>query len=115
MHISQLADRYVKHAGDVVKVGQKVQVKVIEVDLDRKRIALSMKSEESQGKEQKNGEKKTGPIKKDRPMAAEGSSGGEQKKRNRKRDRGKKAGPSGNRAPSKQATVHDLFKVNRKI
>jgi len=115
VHISQLADRYVKHAGDVVKVGQKVQVKVIEVDLDRKRIALSMKSEESQGKEQKNGEQKTGPIKKDRPMDAEGSSGGEQKKRNRKRDRGKKAGSSGKRAPSKQATVHDLFKVYRKI
>ncbi len=44
VHVSQLADHFVKDASEVVKVQQKVQVTVIEVDLDRKRIALSMKS-----------------------------------------------------------------------
>ena len=44
VHISQLSDSFVKNPADVVKVHQKVQVTVLEVDLPRKRIALSMKS-----------------------------------------------------------------------
>ncbi|MCP4376866.1 MAG: S1 RNA-binding domain-containing protein, partial [bacterium] len=43
VHISQLADRFVKDPNDVVKVRQKVRVKVLDVDLERKRISLSMK------------------------------------------------------------------------
>jgi uncharacterized protein len=45
VHISQLADRFVAKPWDVVKVGQKVSVRVLEVDLERRRIALSMKQE----------------------------------------------------------------------
>ena len=44
VHVSQLADHFVRDASEVVKVGQKVQVTVVEVDLKRNRIALSMKS-----------------------------------------------------------------------
>jgi len=44
-HISQLADRFVRDPGEVVKVGQKVQARVLEVDIDRKRISLSLKKE----------------------------------------------------------------------
>lgn len=44
VHISQLADRFVKDPNEVVKVQQKVMVTVLEVDLTRKRISLSMKS-----------------------------------------------------------------------
>ena len=43
MHISQLADKFVKDPNTVVKVRQKVQVKVVEVDAARKRIALTMR------------------------------------------------------------------------
>ncbi len=43
VHISQLADRFVKDPNEVVKVQQKVMVTVLEVDLSRKRISLSMK------------------------------------------------------------------------
>lgn len=43
VHISQLADKFVKDPNEVVKLQQHVQVKVVEVDLQRKRIALSMK------------------------------------------------------------------------
>jgi uncharacterized protein len=43
VHVSQLADRFVKDPHEVAKVGDKVTVRVIEVDLARKRIALSAK------------------------------------------------------------------------
>ena len=43
VHISELADRFVKDPSEVVKVQQKVTVRVLDVDLARKRIALSMK------------------------------------------------------------------------
>ncbi|MEJ2689978.1 MAG: Tex family protein [Deltaproteobacteria bacterium] len=43
VHISQLADRFVKDPAEVVKVRQQVMVKVLEIDLTRKRIALSLK------------------------------------------------------------------------
>ena len=45
MHISQLANRFVKDPSELVKVGQKVSVKVLEVDLARHRIALSMRDD----------------------------------------------------------------------
>ena len=44
VHVSQLADRFIKDPSEVVKVSQKVFVTVTEVDLPRKRIALSMKA-----------------------------------------------------------------------
>lgn len=43
VHISQLADRFVKDPHDVVSVGQTLKVKVLEVDLKRRRISLSAK------------------------------------------------------------------------
>ncbi len=45
VHISQIADRFVKNPADILKVQQKVSVTVLEVDLARKRISLSMKSQ----------------------------------------------------------------------
>lgn len=45
VHISELADRFVNDPADVAKVNQKVEVTVLEVDLERSRIALSMKRE----------------------------------------------------------------------
>jgi uncharacterized protein len=44
VHVSQLADHFIRDASEVVKVGQKVHVTVVEVDLQRNRIALSMKA-----------------------------------------------------------------------
>ena len=44
VHISQLADKFVSSPGDVVRLGQQVLVRVVEVDLKRRRISLSMKS-----------------------------------------------------------------------
>jgi uncharacterized protein len=45
VHISELSDNFVKDPADYVNVQQKVKVRVIAVDLDRKRISLSMKSQ----------------------------------------------------------------------
>ena len=43
VHVSEMADRFVKTPADVVKVNQKVEVTVLAVDAERKRISLSMK------------------------------------------------------------------------
>mgnify|MGYP002798128209 CR=1 FL=1 len=43
VHISQITDRYIKHPLEVVSVGDVVDVKVMSVDLQKKRIALTMK------------------------------------------------------------------------
>jgi uncharacterized protein len=44
VHVSELSNTFVKNPGDVVKVQQKVTVKVMSVDKERKRIGLSMKN-----------------------------------------------------------------------
>ena len=43
VHISQICDRYIKHPSEVLKVGDIVQVKVLGVDVEKKRISLTMK------------------------------------------------------------------------
>jgi uncharacterized protein len=51
VHISELSNRFVKNPAEVVKVHQKVSVTVLGVDLDRKRISLSMKTSQPQSGE----------------------------------------------------------------
>ena len=43
VHISQMTDRYIKHPLEAVSVGDVVDVKILSVDMDKKRIALTMK------------------------------------------------------------------------
>lgn len=45
VHVSEIADKFVENPADVVKVAQKVEVTVMEVDIARKRISLSMRSQ----------------------------------------------------------------------
>lgn len=66
VHVSQLSDRFVKDPNDVVKVGDRVSVRVMEVDIPRGRIGLSMKSEKdragsSSGPPRRKGPKPTPP------------------------------------------------------
>jgi len=63
VHISQLADRFVKDPNQIVKVGQQVQVRVLEVDMQRKRIALSMKSDAGEVIEKTLRREKKAPMK----------------------------------------------------
>nr|WP_155314206.1 Tex family protein [Desulfosarcina ovata] len=64
VHISELCDRFVKNPADVVSVQQKVTVSVLEVDLPRKRISLSMRSRPGEKPAPK---KKAAPAGKKRP------------------------------------------------
>ena len=58
VHISALANRYVKDPREVVKAGDIVQVKVMEVDIPRKRIGLSMKITDEPGSKNEEGQRK---------------------------------------------------------
>ncbi|BCH24756.1 RNA-binding protein [Mesorhizobium sp. L-8-3] len=49
VHVSQLADRFVRHAHEVVKAGDVVKVRVVEVDIKRKRIGLTMRKHDDGG------------------------------------------------------------------
>ena len=65
VHLSQVADRYVKDPGAILKVRQVVEVTVIGVDLERKRISLSMKKnpetvEQVAGRQERSRTKKEG-------------------------------------------------------
>jgi uncharacterized protein len=44
VHISEISEKFISNPADVLKVGQKVQVTVVDVDLKRKRISLTMRS-----------------------------------------------------------------------
>ncbi|WP_394259272.1 Tex family protein [Xanthobacter autotrophicus] len=50
VHVSALADRFVKDPHEVVKAGDVVKVRVVEVDVKRKRIALSMRKDDAGGR-----------------------------------------------------------------
>lgn len=62
VHVSALADRFVKDPREVVKPGDVVTVRVVEVDIPRKRISLTMRSGEAAAKPREQG------APKDRPM-----------------------------------------------
>ncbi|QYH38130.1 RNA-binding transcriptional accessory protein [Algoriphagus sp. NBT04N3] len=69
VHLSHLADRFVKDPNEIVHVNQKVEVTVVEVDIPRKRIGLSMKSDPfaERGKKM---EKSAKPAKKEEPQGS---------------------------------------------
>jgi uncharacterized protein len=56
VHVSQLADRFIKDAHEVVKAGDVVKVRVVEVDIKRKRIGLSMRKDGGTPQERRGGE-----------------------------------------------------------
>ncbi len=74
VHVSALADRFVKDPHSVVKAGQVVKVKVIEVDLPRKRIALTMRmGDQPQGGSKPAGDRRDAPRSNARPTASKPS------------------------------------------
>ena len=75
VHLSQLANRFIKDPNEVVKVHQKVEVTVTEVDVNRKRISLSMKKEESaptprQKQHDRKGQQPRGRVNEETDMAS---------------------------------------------
>jgi uncharacterized protein len=86
VHISQLSDRFVRDPTRVVKVHQPVTVTVLDVDLERNRISLSMKSD---------------------PQRGSGDNGRERRKA--AAARGRRAGKSPNGAPAKRVPFNNPF------
>ncbi len=76
VHISQLADKFIDDPNKIVKVGDKVKVTVTEIDLERSRIALSMKKDPELGTKKERG----------------GSPGGRNQNRPRNKDNREKRG-----------------------
>jgi uncharacterized protein len=58
VHLSQITNRFIKDANEVLKVHQQVEVTVTDVDINRKRIALSMKDNEKNISEKRNEQRK---------------------------------------------------------
>lgn len=116
VHISQLASRYVKLAGDVVKVNQKVTVTVLSVDLARRRISLSMRDDAGKPTTQEpDADKKTTSSKRSRKPRRERqprqAQTGEDK---RDRQKKKQSAPKPVEKPGKSATIDELLKQYRK-
>ncbi len=61
VHVSQLADKFVQNPADVVKVAQRVTVTVLEVDIPRKRISLSMRTNPEKPAARQGGDAGRGP------------------------------------------------------
>ena len=60
VHVSALANKFVKDPHDVVKPGQIVKVKVMEVDVKRQRIALTMRLDDAPGASSRSGGERAG-------------------------------------------------------
>ncbi len=120
VHISQLVDRYVKHAGEAVKVGQLVEVRVLGVDQERNRISLSMREEQDRNDRRPESQKRRGSAKnrqspQTNAKTAETSVKSESPKtRKTRKPRRKTAGPAGP-GVEKALTVDHLLKLNRKL
>jgi len=89
VHISQLSDRFVKDPREVVKAGQIVKVKVLEVDLGRKRIALSMKA----GSAQRPSDAKRSPSTAEQPRRNRGDRARAKPQREEKPKQGRRPTP----------------------
>ena len=99
VHVSQLADRFVKDPNEVVKVGDKLSVRVLEVDLVRKRIALSAK---------RGSEAQVGGASGARPAAGTGGGRAEQNRDRRPPNQGRPQG-GGKPQPTAQGFTNNPF------
>ncbi|MFA4867557.1 MAG: Tex family protein [Pedobacter sp.] len=109
VHTSQLADKFVANANEVVKVHQKVEVTVVEVDVARKRISLSMKTEVSVKPKR---EQKGGPAKSKKPVGpgrSEQLHRGAKPQQNNKGGQREKAQPEGD-LQLKLEALKNMFK-----
>ena len=87
VHVSQLADRFIKDAHEVVKAGDVVKVRVVDVDIARKRIALTMRTSEQ-------GANARGVAQAAKPDAAKPDASGRAKPTDRSPARSREAPPT---------------------
>jgi uncharacterized protein len=97
VHLSQLSDEFVKDASTVVKVNQKVMATVIEVDLERKRISLSLKANPLATRESRREER-----------AERSHPGQNSTDRDRDRSKGPRGGGKGGPAKPRRASAEEI-------
>ncbi|MEM8810720.1 MAG: helix-hairpin-helix domain-containing protein, partial [Cyanobacteria bacterium P01_G01_bin.38] len=100
VHVSQLADRFVKDPKEIVQVGQVVKVRVMEVNQSLKRIGLSMRSGEAAERVKGEGRKAKGEISQGKPSQGKGPKP--------KGSKVKEPGSQGKRQGQSAATLADL-------
>ena len=107
VHISQLANKIVKSASDVVKVNQKISVTVLEVDLERRRISLTMRGEAGQPSQKEN----AGPAQQGKPAPKAGKRKRSKGKADRQQGGDHSPAParSGSKHVEKTGTLNDLI------
>ena len=76
VHISALADKFVKDPHEIVKAGDVVKVKVLEVDLQRKRVGLTMRLSDPAERSESRGDRDAGKPGKDRQRGGKRGNGG---------------------------------------
>ncbi|UWR46110.1 Tex family protein [Phaeobacter inhibens] len=115
VHVSQLADRFVKDPHEVVKTGQVVKVTVTEVDVPRKRIALTMKKDGgASAKEERTARgsaKGAGTRQGGKPASGRGKGTGQNVRQNSGQNRGQNTGQNTGQNPGALgAALMDAFK-----
>ncbi|AUR07200.1 Tex family protein [Phaeobacter inhibens] len=115
VHVSQLADRFVKDPHEVVKTGQVVKVTVTEVDVPRKRIALTMKKDGgASAKEERTarGSAKGAATRQGgKPASGRGKGTGQNARQNSGQNRGQNTGQNTGQNPGALgAALMDAFK-----
>ncbi len=101
VHISELSDEFIQNPADIVKVHQQVKVKVLEVDADRKRIALTMKSGASSTQQRGGGDR--------RPRRDDNRGGGPRGGGNNRNNRGGGRGNNNNNSSDGYNPFADLL------
>ena len=66
VHISQICSKYIKHPLEAVKVGEVVKVRVLDVDVKRSRISLTMRLNDEEEKKQQTAERRPKKKREDR-------------------------------------------------
>ncbi|MEE3356153.1 MAG: S1 RNA-binding domain-containing protein, partial [Candidatus Weimeria sp.] len=95
VHISHMTDKYISHPLEAVSVGDIVDVEVLEVDIKKQRIALTMRIGKGDSQDDIGKSKEKQPVKKDRPVSFQ---------RGRKNGDNRRGGKGrGNTAPKKAA------------
>ncbi|MCL1945116.1 MAG: RNA-binding transcriptional accessory protein [Firmicutes bacterium] len=113
VHLSQLADHYIKHPSEVLKVGDVVKVRVLEVDLVKKRIALTMRTKGlakpvAKSAEQREQERQQKEQNRQQRLVKEESSN--QTRHNRQFSNGRPSNNNTSQNTQSQSSVQDLLK-----
>ncbi|MEE4024644.1 Tex family protein [Gordonia sp. PKS22-38] len=98
VHVSAMSDKFVSDPHEVVRSGQVVRVKVIDVDVDRKRIGLTLRLDDEPGADAKRSASKKNGDKRTSRAPRDDSRGNRSTKRGRQSGQGSRSRPNGSMA-----------------